>query len=32
MATASTPKKPPRETWTVADLYRRFGPIPFELL
>ena len=19
-----------RKTWTVADLYRRFGPIPFE--
>jgi hypothetical protein len=27
MATISTPKKPP-QVWTVADLYRRFGPIP----
>lgn len=23
-------RKPPRKIWTVADLYRRFGPIPFE--
>ncbi len=23
-------RKPPRKVWTVADLYRRFGPIPFE--
>ena len=23
-------QKPARKTWTVADLYRRFGPIPFE--
>ena len=30
MATLSTIRKPPRKTWTVADLYRRFGPIPFE--
>ena len=30
MATISTPKKPQRKIWTVADLYRRFGPIPFE--
>jgi Uma2 family endonuclease len=30
MATISVPKKPPRKIWTVADLYRRFGPIPFE--
>jgi Uma2 family endonuclease len=30
MATISTPQKPPRKTWTVADLNRRFGPIPFE--
>jgi Uma2 family endonuclease len=30
MATTSTPEKPARKTWTVADLYRRFGPIPFE--
>ena len=30
MATISTPKKTPRKTWTVADLYRWFGPIHFE--
>jgi Uma2 family endonuclease len=30
MATIHTPNKPPRKTWTVADLHRRFGPIPFE--
>jgi Uma2 family endonuclease len=30
MATTSTPEKSARKTWTVADLYRRFGPIPFE--
>ena len=30
MATISTPQIIPRKTWTVADLYRRFGPIPFE--
>jgi Uma2 family endonuclease len=30
MATISTPKKPSHKTWTVADLYHRFGPIPFE--
>jgi len=29
MATARAIAKPPK-TWTVADLYRRFGPIPFE--
>jgi Uma2 family endonuclease len=23
-------RKPPRKIWTVADLYRRFGAIPFE--
>ena len=23
-------RKPPRKVWTVADLYHRFGPIPFE--
>src|ERR1700757_1232521 len=23
-------RKPPSKTWTVADLYRKFGPIPFE--
>ena len=21
---------PPRKVWTVADLHRKFGPIPFE--
>ena len=26
----STLQQPPRKIWTVADLYRRFGPIPFE--
>ena len=30
MATTSAPQKPPRKVWTVADLYRRFGPIPFD--
>ena len=30
MITLSTPARPERKTWTVADLYRRFGPIPFE--
>ena len=30
MATISTANRPPRKTWTVADLYHRFGPIPFE--
>ena len=30
MATIIGPQKPPRKIWTVADLYRRFGPIPFE--
>jgi Uma2 family endonuclease len=30
MATTDAIKKTPRKTWTVADLYRRFGPIPFE--
>src|SRR5947207_3344860 len=30
MATVTAPKKPLRQTWTVADLYRRFGAIPFE--
>jgi Uma2 family endonuclease len=29
MAMIRTPRRPPRTTWTVADLYRRFGPIPF---
>ena len=30
MATIDAIDKPRRKTWTVADLYRRFGPIPFE--
>jgi Uma2 family endonuclease len=30
MATTGTPNKPLLKTWTVADLSRRFGPIPFE--
>src|ERR1700733_8868411 len=32
MATIGTRNKPPLNTWTVADLHRRFGPIPFEPL
>ena len=30
MAAPATIGKPPRKIWTVADLYRTFGPIPFE--
>ena len=30
MTAPGTIRKPPRKTWTVADLYRRFGPIPFD--
>ena len=30
MATIDAIDKPRRKTWTVADLHRRFGPIPFE--
>ena len=30
MAAPVTIRKPPRKIWTVADLYRRFGPIAFE--
>jgi Uma2 family endonuclease len=30
MTTLSTRGKLGQKTWTVADLYRRFGPIPFE--
>jgi Uma2 family endonuclease len=30
MTVPGTVRKPPRKTWTVADLYRRFGPIAFE--
>ncbi len=29
MTAPGTIRKPPHKTWTVADLYRRFGPIPF---
>jgi Uma2 family endonuclease len=27
---ATAIRKPPRKVWTVADLHRKFGPIPFE--
>ncbi len=30
MTTLRTRALPQRKVWTVADLYRRFGPIPFE--
>ncbi len=30
MATITAIEKTRRKTWTVADLYRRFGPIAFE--
>jgi Uma2 family endonuclease len=30
MATINAIDRPPRKTWTVADLYRRFGAIAFE--
>jgi Uma2 family endonuclease len=30
MAAPTTTRKPTRKVWTVADLYRRFGPIAFE--
>ena len=30
MTTLSTRGRTSRKIWTVADLYRRFGPIPFE--
>ena len=30
MTVSGAVRKPPRKIWTVADLYRRFGPIPFE--
>src|SRR5262249_22462841 len=30
MPTLKTRSRPEPKTWTVADLYRRFGPIPFE--
>jgi Uma2 family endonuclease len=30
MAAPAAIRKPPRKVWTVADLHRKFGPIPFE--
>src|SRR5262249_55633150 len=30
MTTLTTRGRPSPKTWTVADLHRRFGPIPFE--
>jgi hypothetical protein len=30
MPSTSTVGRPRGKSWTVADLYRRFGPIPFE--
>ena len=30
MAAPATLRTPPRKVWTVADLHRKFGPIPFE--
>jgi Uma2 family endonuclease len=30
MAASVATRKPPRKIWTVADLHRKFGPIPFE--
>src|SRR5580704_8945270 len=30
MTRSSTLAKPPAKTWTIGDLYRRFGPIPFD--
>jgi Uma2 family endonuclease len=30
MAAPAAIRKPPLKTWTVADLYRKFGPIQFE--
>jgi Uma2 family endonuclease len=30
MSAPAASRRPPRKVWTVADLYRRFGPIPFE--
>jgi Uma2 family endonuclease len=30
MSSTRTVPRPGSKTWTVADLYRRFGPIPFE--
>jgi Uma2 family endonuclease len=30
MSSTSTVGKPRAKTWTIGDLYRRFGPMPFE--
>jgi Uma2 family endonuclease len=30
MSAPAAIRRPPRKVWTVADLYRKFGPIPFE--
>jgi Uma2 family endonuclease len=30
MAAPTSTRRLPRKVWTVADLYRKFGPIPFE--
>jgi Uma2 family endonuclease len=30
MAAPAALRQPPRKVWTVADLHRKFGPIPFE--
>jgi Uma2 family endonuclease len=30
MAAPAAIRKPPRKVWTIADLHRKFGPIPFE--
>jgi Uma2 family endonuclease len=30
MPAPTATRRPPRKVWTVADLYRKFGPIPFE--
>jgi Uma2 family endonuclease len=30
MAAPTIIRRPPRKIWTVADLHRKFGPIPFE--
>lgn len=30
MTTLSTPGRPRQKAWTIGELYRRFGPIPFD--
>jgi hypothetical protein len=30
MSAPAAIRRPYRKIWTVADLHRRFGPIPFE--